>query len=150
FARAVALGLFDYLRKSRAMGYVVSMSGGADSAACACLVALMVRFGVEELGVDEFKARLGHIERIQAAESESELVRALLTTAYQSTRHSGAVTREAARSVAESLSATHLELDVEPMFQAYVTAVEAVEGRPLRFPEDDVALQNVQARVRSP
>jgi NAD+ synthase (glutamine-hydrolysing) len=150
FARAVALGLFDYLRKSRAKGYVVSMSGGADSAACACLVALMVHFGVDELGIDEFKARLAHVESIQGAEDEAALVRALLTTAYQATRHSGEVTRTAARVVAEAISATHHELDVEPMFEAYVNAIEAVEGRPLRFPEDDVALQNVQARVRSP
>src|SRR5262249_44487283 len=28
FARAVSLGLWDYLRKSRAQGYVVSLSGG--------------------------------------------------------------------------------------------------------------------------
>ena len=40
FARAVSLGLWDYLRKSRAQGYVVSLSGGADSAACTALVAI--------------------------------------------------------------------------------------------------------------
>lgn len=37
FARAVALGLFDYLRKSRSHGFIVSLSGGADSAAVATL-----------------------------------------------------------------------------------------------------------------
>src|SRR5690606_30239186 len=41
FLRAEALGLFDYARKSRSQGFVVSLSGGADSAACACLVAKM-------------------------------------------------------------------------------------------------------------
>jgi len=35
FARAIALGLFDYCRKSRARGFVVSLSGGADSSAVA-------------------------------------------------------------------------------------------------------------------
>ena len=35
FTRAVSLALFDYLRKSRAQGYVVSLSGGADSSAVA-------------------------------------------------------------------------------------------------------------------
>ncbi len=34
FGRVIALALFDYLRRSRARGYVVSLSGGADSAAC--------------------------------------------------------------------------------------------------------------------
>ncbi|MCW5805570.1 MAG: NAD+ synthetase, partial [Deltaproteobacteria bacterium] len=46
FARAVALGLWDYLRKSRAQGYVVSLSGGADSAACAVLVALAAQLAL--------------------------------------------------------------------------------------------------------
>jgi NAD+ synthase (glutamine-hydrolysing) len=50
FARAIALGLFDYCRKSRSRGFVVSLSGGADSAAVACLVALMVRFSVASRG----------------------------------------------------------------------------------------------------
>src|SRR5690606_21446629 len=42
FTRAMALGLFDYLRKSRSGGFVVSLSGGADSAAVSVLVKLMV------------------------------------------------------------------------------------------------------------
>ncbi|MDD9945333.1 MAG: hypothetical protein OXU20_30095 [Myxococcales bacterium] len=43
FARVVALGLYDYLRKSRSRGFVVSLSGGADSAAVVCLVWLMCK-----------------------------------------------------------------------------------------------------------
>ena len=39
FARAEALGLFDYLHKSRSGGFVLSLSGGADSAAVATLIA---------------------------------------------------------------------------------------------------------------
>ncbi|HEY6078061.1 MAG TPA: nitrilase-related carbon-nitrogen hydrolase, partial [Polyangiaceae bacterium] len=43
-ARALALGLFDYLRKSRSHGFVISLSGGADSSALAALCACMVGF----------------------------------------------------------------------------------------------------------
>ena len=50
FTRAVSLALFDYLRKSHSQGFVVSISGGADSAAVTCLVGLMVRLGVAEFG----------------------------------------------------------------------------------------------------
>src|SRR5690242_21341682 len=53
FARAEALALFDYLRKSRSGGFVVSLSGGADSSAVAALVGLAVRLGVRELGLRE-------------------------------------------------------------------------------------------------
>src|SRR5690606_19344751 len=41
FSRAIPLALFDYLRKSKAGGFVVSASGGADSTAVAILVSLM-------------------------------------------------------------------------------------------------------------
>ena len=57
--QAMSLGLFDYLRKARSRGFVLSLSGGADSCFCAVGVAEMVRLGVEELGVEEFKRRSG-------------------------------------------------------------------------------------------
>ncbi|MBI5201326.1 MAG: NAD+ synthetase, partial [Elusimicrobia bacterium] len=50
FTRAVSLGLFDYLRRSRAEGFVVSLSGGSDSTSVASLVALSLRFALRELG----------------------------------------------------------------------------------------------------
>jgi hypothetical protein len=50
FARAVSLALFDYLRKSKSRGFVLSLSGGADSACCAVLVAEMVRRASATLG----------------------------------------------------------------------------------------------------
>ena len=61
FARAVSLALFDYLRKSRPAGLVVSLSGGADSSAVAVLVHLMVKFGGRELGFEGLAAKLPHM-----------------------------------------------------------------------------------------
>ena len=61
FTRAIALGLFDYLRKSRSRGFVVSISGGADSAGVSCLIAAAVQLGIAELGLKEFTNRLGYI-----------------------------------------------------------------------------------------
>ena len=150
FARAIALGLFDYCRKSRSRGFVVSLSGGADSAAVACLVALMVRFSVRELGFDGFAEKFEHVEGLSRLTSERELTSALLTTAYQSTRNSSTVTRDAAARVARALGATHLEFDVESLVVGYVSAVEAALGRTLGWQRDDLALQNIQARVRAP
>ncbi|HEY0991181.1 MAG TPA: nitrilase-related carbon-nitrogen hydrolase, partial [Kofleriaceae bacterium] len=63
-ARAVALGLWDYLRKSRAQGYVVSLSGGADSAACAVLVALAIQLAFAELGAGGVRQRLATCRRL--------------------------------------------------------------------------------------
>jgi NAD+ synthase (glutamine-hydrolysing) len=151
FTRAVALALFDYMRKSRSAGFIVSSSGGADSTAVACLVALMVRFALAELGLDGFRQKLAYMAaRLTSPTSERELVSELLTTVYQSTRHSSSVTREAARSVAAALGSRHLELDVDGIVQSYTELVEAALGRKLDWQTDDIALQNIQARGRAP
>ena len=83
FTRAVGLGLFDYMRKSRSRGFVVSLSGGADSSALSCLVALLVHFGIHELGAERFAKRLIPEVRLAASATVRDWVRALLTTVYQ-------------------------------------------------------------------
>ena len=150
FTRAIALALFDYLRRSRARGYVVSLSGGADSAACACLVHQMIALAADELGFDVLRQRLSHIPEVQTAEDRKSLARCLLTTAYQSTRNSSDATRLAAASVAEAIGAVHHELDVDALVDAYQSMIETARGKPLTWEADDVALQNIQARVRGP
>ena len=150
FTRAVALALYDYLRKSRSHGFVVSLSGGADSAAVSVLVAKSVDFGVRELGREAFLAKLGHLGDLKSATDTNAIVQRLLTTVYQATRNSGTVTREAARAVAAGLGAKFLEFDVDTVVQNYIRIVSDGVGRELTWQHDDVALQNIQARVRSP
>jgi NAD+ synthase (glutamine-hydrolysing) len=148
-ARAVALGLFDYLRKSRSGGFVVSLSGGADSSAVSCLVALMAHFAAAELGMDGLAKKLGHID-LAACSDPRAVVERLLTCVYQATRNSGEVTRSAAREVATAIGARFLELDVDALVQGYVDLIAGAIGRPLAWDTDDVALQNIQARARGP
>jgi NAD+ synthase (glutamine-hydrolysing) len=150
FGRAVSLGLFDYLRKSRAQGFVVSLSGGADSAAISCLVAWMVRASSEELGMPALRDRLAHVRDLASCESERDVVGRLLTTVYQSTVNSGSVTRNAARAVAEGIGARHHEVDVDALVKGYVALAEGALNRPLAWQTDDIARQNVQARARAP
>jgi len=149
FRRAVALALCDYLRKSRAQGFVVSLSGGADSATVACLVAQMVELGLAELGLAGLRDKLGHIDLAQA-ESPADLVARLLTCVYQATAHSSGTTRDAAAGLAQGLGATFYELDIEPLAGGYRELIEAVVGRRLEWATDDLALQNIQARSRGP
>ena len=151
FTRAVALGLFDYARKSRSRGFVVSASGGADSSAVACLVAIAVRLAAGELSVVEAARRLGAPAPDAVADDAiRRLVTATLTCVYQSTANSGDVTRTAARGLAEALGATFHEFDIEEIVRGYEAIVSRAVGRPLSWDRDDVALQNIQARVRSP
>ena len=148
FTRATALGLFDYLRKSRSRGFVVSLSGGADSAATSCLAALMVRLACDELGLDGFAQRLGYLEG--GAGSVDEWVRELLLCAYQATRNSSKTTHDAAQAVAEGIGARFLSLDVDSLVTGYTEMVAGAVGRELTWQQDDLALQNIQARVRAP
>jgi len=150
FFRAETLGLFDYMRKSRSAGFVVSLSGGADSSACACLVGLMVERAVQELGVEEFAGKLGYVKDLPKSNRVRDLVQRLLLCAYQGSENSSATTRQAARAVAEALGAEFHELNIEELLKSYRALVGSALGRPLTWERDDVALQNIQARVRSP
>lgn len=150
FTRAISLGLFDYLRKSHSRGYVVSLSGGADSAAVAVLSSLSVQMACAELGESGWREKLGHISEIQNSETAALAIKQMLTCAYQSTRNSGSVTREAARAVAEVTHAQFFELDVDSLVQDYITVVSDAIQRKLDWATDDVALQNIQARARGP
>jgi NAD+ synthase (glutamine-hydrolysing) len=138
------------MRKSRSRGFVVSLSGGADSAAIASMCACLVGLAARDLGLDGLKRVLDYVPGLSAAQDVPQVVDALLTTVYQSTRNSSAVTRAAARGVAEGLGARHLELDVDAQVQGYVSMIEGALGRQLDWQTDDIALQNIQARTRAP
>ena len=70
FPKAGALGLYDYLRKSRSNGYALSISGGADSATCAVLVSEMVKRAIATLGKAAFLASINKSELIELSEKE--------------------------------------------------------------------------------
>jgi len=145
FTRAMALGLFDYLRKSYSGGFVVSLSGGADSAAVASLVKLMVDLGIDDLGEARFREKLGHIKF-----DERPLMKQLLSCVYQRTRNSSETTRNAAETVAAAIGADYQEWDVDSLVEDYRGILEKGIERDLSWENDDITLQNIQARVRAP
>jgi NAD+ synthase (glutamine-hydrolysing) len=148
FVRAEALALFDYLRKSRSRGFVVSLSGGADSAAVATLVSAAVRLAVADVGLDGVRERLGYMGL--TGETPDALVRQLLVTVYQGTEHSSTVTRHAARAVALGVSSTHHEIEVGVLVDTYESLVGGALGLELSWTDHDIARQNIQARARAP
>ncbi|HEY2413042.1 MAG TPA: NAD(+) synthase [Pirellulaceae bacterium] len=150
FTRAESLALFDYLRKSRSQGFVVSLSGGADSTSVSYLVARLVSFAASEIGREGLLKKLAHIRGLETAKDNKQIVLRLLSCVYQSTRNSGDVTRNAARSVAEALGAEYFEFDVDRVVEDYKSLVTRGIGRELDWKTDDLALQNVQARARAP
>jgi len=150
FTRAVALGLLDYLRKSKSHGFVVSLSGGADSATVAVLVAMMVRLTCQEMGVSGLAEKLAHLPGAEELKDERQWIRRLLACVYQATRNSSETTRSAAEQVATGLGAEFFAFDVDQLVEGYVETVSTAIGRSLNWGNDDLALQNIQARVRAP
>jgi NAD+ synthase (glutamine-hydrolysing) len=103
FSRSIALGLFDYLRKSRSQGWVLSLSGGADSSAIASLCSLSIQNAIADLGWEGLKTKLDYIP----LSLKDRVMADLLTTIYQGTVNSSQNTRDSARELAEWIGSTH-------------------------------------------
>ena len=146
FHHAVSLGLFDYMRKSYSRGFVVSLSGGADSSCCAALIAESLRLARAELGDEGLRQRLSYVD---LGDLDSMISR-FLTCVYQGTENSSDDTEESARELARDLGATYHVWNVQPLYDQYTTMVEASLDRDLSWEQDDLALQNIQARLRAP
>jgi NAD+ synthase (glutamine-hydrolysing) len=159
FVQAETLALFDYLRKSHSGGFVVSLSGGADSSTCTVLITEMIRRGVRELGLEAFIKKTGitaleqHLPQL-SGQGEAEACRfiaaRILYTAYQATENSSEATFSAAKSLAGSVGATFFHWRVDEEIAGYTSTIEACLGRKLSWEEDDISLQNIQARSRIP
>ncbi len=155
FTRAVSLGLWDYMRKSRSKGFILSLSGGADSAAVACLVRSMVICAYNELGPDGLKDEMLKLG-MTSPENKSpdsfikEVIGEVLTCVYQGTNNSSDETERSAFSLASCIGARFYTIDVQPMVNNYKRVTQDMVGRDLSWKDDDIALQNIQARVRAP
>jgi len=148
FPKAAGLALYDYLRKSRSNGYALSISGGADSATCAVLVAEMVKRAIETLGKIEF---LKSINRLDLEEkSQKEIVGEIFATAYQGSVNSSDDTLNAAQELANSIGATFYHWTIDKAVENYTSTIETAIERKLNWETDDITLQNIQARSRSP
>ncbi|MCZ8344622.1 MAG: NAD(+) synthase [Leptospira sp.] len=137
FTKAVSLGLFDYLRKSKTKGYTLSLSGGADSAICALLVVAMKSLAKRERSKTCFK-ELGLDEKN------------LLVTIYQKTVNNSSTTEQIAALLSEELQIPHHNISIDGAVKTSVELIESAIQRKLDWKTDDLAMQNIQARVRSP
>ncbi len=147
FAHAAGLALFDYCRKSRSKGFVLSLSGGADSSTIATLISFAVRTALIQRGKAGLEDKLGFKLN---GNSPEEITGQLLTTAYQGTKNSSEATLKSARTLAESLGAVFYNWQIDSEVDEYRSTIEKVINRKLTWDQDDITLQNIQARARSP
>lgn len=152
---ALALGLWDWQLKTKQKGYVISLSGGADSALCACAVFLAHQLALIDLGIETYKKTLGSLgintDGIYTNKALlSHIMPQVLTTVYQQSENSSNITAHAATQLAKALGATHHQWSISNEVAAYQDKIEHALGRTLCWEQDDIALQNIQARARSP
>ena len=148
-AQATSLALYDYLRKSKAKGFVLSLSGGADSSMCAVLVAEMIKRASRTLGWNTFCTSVG----LDAKSIKEELPKAtnkLLACAYQATKNSSETTLLAAQQLAQAIGAEFHHWSIQDAVDGYVQKIEKALQRKTTWETDDISLQNIQARARSP
>ena len=153
FTSAASLALFDYLRKSSSESFVISASGGADSSICAVLVSEMIRLVLSELGREKLQTIFPHIvcdPKLEGKALRRSISAQLLTMVYQASEHSSEDTKKAAYLLAKDLGARFLSWSIAKEVQSYTEKVEKALGRKLSWEKDDLSLQNIQARSRSP
>ncbi len=150
FTRCVALGLFDFMRKSKLKGFVISLSGGIDSAAVTLLCRLALELAIQELGLANVKSKLAYLGDLKELQNIDDFSKAMIFCAYQSTSNSSQTTEKAARAIAQDAHAEFAIWDVEQIVKRYSEIAALAFGEKLSWERHDSALQNIQARTRGP
>jgi NAD+ synthase (glutamine-hydrolysing) len=143
FTQSVSLALFDYLRKSRHKAFVISLSGGADSSACAVLSYIALKLAMMERGDDYVRKVLRQEEHNGINFSEA------IICAYLGTKNSSIKTYDASESLANDIGARFLSYEIDDVVKSYTDKIENT-FKDLSWANDDIALQNIQARSRGP
>lgn len=158
---AIGGGLWDWMTRTKTNGFVVSLSGGADSGLVASLVFLSNFLALEQLGEQAYldalpPALASGLTPCRPGQDKlhwlrKEVMPKVLWCLYQGTDNSSSTTLNAARNLAEEVGGTFHNWNVEPLVKQYQQLVNNLyPDRPLSWDSDDITLQNIQARTRSP
>ncbi len=138
----IALGpacwLWDYLRRSGATGYLLPLSGGADSSSTAAIVGSMCLLAVATATEGDERVA-SDVRRLSGVAADAPLPDAkalagrLLSTLYMGTENSGEDTRRRAAQLAAEIGASHLAFDVDTVVSALLALFVTVTRRTPRF-----------------
>ena len=155
-----ACWLWDYLRRSGAAGFLLPLSGGADSSSVAAIVGSMCHLVVEAAPKDPQVAQ--DVRRIcrqtdnpnWLPETPQELASYVLHTIFMGTKNSSENTTSRAKRLGDAVGSYHLTVPIDLMVDAVVKVFALATGRSPNFQvhggtiSEDLALQNIQARLR--
>ncbi|OWM85193.1 hypothetical protein CDL15_Pgr027980 [Punica granatum] len=151
--------LWDYLRRSGASGFLLPLSGGADSSSVAAIVGCMCQLVVKEIvnGDEQVKAdaiRIGQYTDGQYPTDSKEFAKRIFYTVYMGSENSSEATRSRAKLLADEIGAWHLDVSIDGVVSALLTLFEKLTGKRPRYQVDggsnieNLGLQNIQARIR--
>uniref|UniRef100_A0A6U2XUR6 Glutamine-dependent NAD(+) synthetase n=1 Tax=Entomoneis paludosa TaxID=265537 RepID=A0A6U2XUR6_9STRA len=155
-----ACWLWDYLRRSGAAGFFLPLSGGADSSSVAAIVGAMCCMVTEAAKADPDGPIANDCRKICRQEAPwvpqtpQEMGSYVLHTTYMGTENSSEATTSRAKRLGESLGSYHLAIKIDLMVSAVIQVFAATFGKTPRFTahggttQEDLALQNIQARLR--
>lgn len=155
---------WDYLRRCGAAGFLLPLSGGADSAATLTIIGSMCRLVVEACqqkdeqvirDVRRIVSKQQHDDSAQYIPMDpAELCNRIMYTVYMGTEHSSKETRQRAKQLAEQIGSYHHDFDIDNAITAVQTIFTKFTNFTPKFKAhggsvtENVALQNIQARLR--
>ena len=163
-----ACWLWDYLRRSGASGFLLPLSGGADSSSVATIVGAMthlvydscVEHGPTSLVAQDVRRicrkTTSEEDALWIPSSPQELCNYILHTIFMGTKHSSDNTKSRAKRLGDAVGSYHLNVPIDMMVDAMlkVFTMTTPNAQSPRFEAhggtltEDLALQNIQARLR--
>lgn len=145
--------LWDYLRRSGARGFFLPLSGGADSASVAAMIANMAQMVLKSIERGNIQA-LQDLRRIVKEDdftpkTYQEIVSRIFVTSYLSTKNSGKETLERAEKLATGIGALHYNMGIDEAYDSIVGLFAKATGKTPQFEAhggtygEDLALQNI-------
>jgi NAD+ synthase (glutamine-hydrolysing) len=161
-AMGPACWLWDYLRRSKAAGFLVPLSGGIDSCATAVIVFSMCRIVMEAIKAKNAQV-IADVRRIAGVNeapdwlpsTPEELCNNIFHTVFMGMeKQSSTETRSRAKRLAVDIGAYHTDMNIDTVFHAEKNLLTQSTGFEPRFKvhggsqTENLALQNIQARTR--
>lgn len=158
-----ACWLWDYLTRSGASGFLLPLSGGADSASTACITYIMCVLACEAMSkgdvivaaaVRKLLASSGEVIPADSFVTPDILTSHVLHTIYLGTVNSSSTTTSRAQRLSTQISSYHLSITFDTVVTSMLTLFNSVTGRTPNYQihkgtmTEDLALQNLQARLR--
>ncbi|XXQ37110.1 Glutamine-dependent NAD(+) synthetase [Plasmodiophora brassicae] len=158
----IALGcscwLWDYLRRSNASGLFLPLSGGADSASVATIVGVMCNTVMDAVHAGNYVAESDVRRLLDPSEAMPktghDLASRIFYTSYMGSKNSSNATRERAKAIAGEVGSYHIDLDIDSVVDSFLNVFAMATSKMPRFrssggtPGENLAMQNIQARVR--